>query len=653
MLKITRRPYTSCPFRWSLSTSGISTGEGDCSEEQCADLNGDFLLDFSACASKGDKLVWAGDCELSSEGGKGCNGFVLTAEIEVTGFDCASTYSGIFVFRSLNPSSSVTDDCLNFFQCSYYSTNSGNRLYFMPTTECKPACSPPTTEEAAACGSALSGGTVSHCLSVLELAPVNTVYMIQANPAFPLLIDHGCMDFTADHVPNYYYDSMTTDVDSCPLTVTYTKASDAYSGSVVGTWPSEIVFAVTSGSSGSTGPETNDRIRSKWHLEYDIEAQLWTLRSFNRIDYPIYTLSDSDPCTGYTKTLLLADKGSAADGCGVAPSEVTITRVCPPDRVGKSALLEDRKPNGATGKTKRQCGCDCQDEVDDRRSCATKCTSTEDEGCGNINPAPDDITCRYPEAINCCENTAGLDVPCAYVAEFECDIFFDIEDVRHKIAAKQVVLRRKCYFENGCEFVAAGPESSTGGSPVMDVDGFPGAQPVCSSCADPCLTGCTWDAWTVGVCPDTDDPGCVCLTTCLGGNTGRRYTTLAIPSMSMTPDDFGGHVELILQSQSGDACFSVVTGNTVRDDITGTCRGYVHWQIPCGTNDIALQVFVQSCESCVVPSIVPVCAGGTSGSYTGDLSPLCLGVVGTTVVLTSTDNTGGLPSTLTLTMRSA
>jgi hypothetical protein len=87
------------------------------------------------------------------------------------------------------------------------------------------------------------------------------------------------------------------------------------------------------------------------------------------------------------------------------------------------------------------------------------------------------------------------------VVEFECDLFFDIEDVRHKIAAKQVTLRRKCYFENGCEFVAAGPESSTGGSPVMDTDGFPGAQPVCSSCADLCLTGCTWDAWTVAECP--------------------------------------------------------------------------------------------------------------------------------------------------------
>ena len=263
--------------------------------------------------------------------------------------------------------------------------------------------------------------------------------------------------------------------------------------------------AVTyAGEGDGTGPDKNDRIRSKWHLEYDIAETLWTMRSFARIDYPIYTLLDSSPCDGETKTLLLADKGDSADGCGVAPAEVTITRVCPPDRVGKSALLEDRKPNGATGKRKRQCGCDCLDEVDDRRhECATKCASAATEGCENINPAPDDITCRFPEAINCCEHTAGKDVPCAYTVEFECDIFYETEDIpRTGIAAKQVVLRRECYFEDPCRFVAVGAESSTGGSPVMDVSGAPGAQPECASCVDDCLTGCTWDAWTVAACPE-------------------------------------------------------------------------------------------------------------------------------------------------------
>ena len=267
-------------------------------------------------------------------------------------------------------------------------------------------------------------------------------------------------------------------------------------------WPATITLTDNGGDDCVTGPENGDATRGKFRLEYDIPTETFTLHSFERVLYPKYTLSDASPCDGDTKTLLLADKGDAADGCGVAPAEVTITRVCPPDRVGKSALLEDRKPNGATGKRKRQCGCDCLDEVDDRRhTCTTKCASAATEGCERIDPAPDDITCRFPEAINCCANTAGKDVPCAYTVEFECDLFFDLESVRHKIAAKQVTLRRECYFEDPCMFVAPGPESSTGGSPVMDVDGFPGAQPVCASCADLCLTGCTWSAYTVAACP--------------------------------------------------------------------------------------------------------------------------------------------------------
>jgi hypothetical protein len=127
-------------------------------------------------------------------------------------------------------------------------------------------------------------------------------------------------------------------------------------------------------------------------------------------------------------------------------------------------------------------------------------------------------------------------VPCAYTVEFECDLFFDIEDVRHKIAAKQVTLRRECYFEDPCLFVAPGPESSTGGSPVMDTDGYPGAQPVCASCADPCLTGCTWDAWTVAECPASCDN---CMDVCVQTDCwSANVSSFAIPGVTtvvMTP----------------------------------------------------------------------------------------------------------------------
>ena len=526
-LKVIRRPFQDCAYRWALSTSGISVGEGDCSEAQCADLNGDFLLDFSACDSKGGKLVWAGDCEASTGGGASecipCPNDVLLTVPSITDGRLQSC-NGIPDGSGLNNETPVSEFVIHRpASCNVYkSMGYGN-------------CD--------SCGRLSERGAVS-----VGIYPFSSLVPAEL-PCGPLIFSHMmvltwdiCDALITTEVLNSYaayYFTDDTDCDNktftkyCQFSIQYLPSQTRVPDSTV-TWPTTIsTSGGTGGSGGSTGPDKNDRIRSKWHLDYDINAQLWTLRSFNRIDYPVYTLSDASPCDGDTKTLLLADKGSAADGCGVAPAEMTITRVCPPDRVGKSALLEDRKPNGATGKRKRQCGCDCLDEVDDRRQCATKCTSAATEGCERIDPAPDDITCRYPEAINCCANTAGKDVPCAYTVEFECDLFFDIEDVRHKIAAKQVVLRRECYFEDPCLFVAPGPESSTGGSPVMDVDGFPGAQPVCSSCADLCLTGCTWSAYTVAACPEVVACG---LTYC----GPLDEFTIEIPAHTGNPCDGGG-----------------------------------------------------------------------------------------------------------------
>jgi hypothetical protein len=103
MLKITRRPYTACAYRWALSTSGISVGEGDCSDEQCEELNGDFELDFSACASKAGKLVWAGDCEGDSDLAGDCGGRYRLDVSGVSGFDCAATYNGSFTMQAVSP----------------------------------------------------------------------------------------------------------------------------------------------------------------------------------------------------------------------------------------------------------------------------------------------------------------------------------------------------------------------------------------------------------------------------------------------------------------------------------------------------------------------------------------------------------------------
>jgi hypothetical protein len=250
-------------------------------------------------------------------------------------------------------------------------------------------------------------------------------------------------------------------------------------------------------SDGTTGPATGDRIRSKWHLSYNIADELWTLRSFNRIDYPIYTLSDSDPCDGDSKTLVAIDKGSAADGCGVYPAEVTITRECSPEREANSGLLEDRKFNGVTGKKKRQCAaCDCQDEVNDPRyGCGTKCTDTSTPGCEDYTD--EEAPCLYPKTTVCCDYCEGQDQPCAYIAEFECDITNPDAIVAGYtvLAARQVTLRQECPFDDTCDWVAVGP------SPNPE-DGGVGSQPVCATCSGTCPeTGCTWQSWSVGACP--------------------------------------------------------------------------------------------------------------------------------------------------------
>ena len=621
-LKITRRPFTSCPYLWELEVAGISVGEGECSEAQCEELNGTHLLTYRPCASKGQKLVWETDCEPScGSTPRTCGESRYTLTVSgVTGPGDITLVNGTFTLSAELP---LRPRC-------HTEAVIGN------------VCVYRSAEQMTSCDGTV--GPVWYLGQQLSrFGDPGGWYLIAG-------IGAGIGGISGGGSQDTIY--ILVSGERCFLgDLSFDFGS---TGCVSSTgWPATITLTDNGGDDCVTGPENGDATRGKFRLEYDIPTETFTLHSFERVLYPKYTLSDASPCDGDTKTLLLADKGDAADGCGVAPAEMTITRVCPPDRVGKSALLEDRKPNGATGKRKRQCGCDCLDEVDDRRQCATKCGGGTTGGCdectcaseitwtvtlpdvivpghglepipagtyelthdyfctwkhighdsgnqftlhftisggvpsfliqasdsglccysvativgdgpvscdgsaivvdsasqthvdstgvpstltlspssscpdtsgsGPYNTAegcenyPDEpgTACLYPEAINCCANTAGKDVPCAYTVEFECDLFFDIEDVRHKIAAKQVTLRRECYFEDPCLFVAPGPESSTGGSPVMDTDGFPGAQPVCSSCADLCLTGCTWSAYTVAACPPAS--GCDCgLALCYG-----------------------------------------------------------------------------------------------------------------------------------------
>jgi len=505
-LRVTRRPYTDCPYSWAISVSGISTGEGVVSEESCTGLNGDFTLDFSPCASKGGSLVWSGECIGPSDGGSSpCNvcETVLANNLPWTppsveysdpnatvewssGFSGVLQWSAVFYDRDgvcewsdfkRGVITTTTPDLVSFPPPDTLPI-SGERRYWYET-------SPGVFQ------------TVILVRATLRRIGVDDPRI----DIYSLLHDRGDPDpFSLTIFSDSVYRSSSCDspavFDESVSESTYLSQIDI-SGAVSVTYSA-------AGAGAGTGPETGDRIRSRWHLSYNIAETLWTLRSLERIDYPTYTLVDSDPCIGETKTLALADRGTLSDGCGDAPIEVTITRECPPDREANSGLLKDRRINSQTGKKKRHCSeCDCQDEVDDKRyTCGTKCTDNTTAGCESYTE--EEAPCLYPKTTACCDYCDGMDQPCAYIAEFECDIRNPdaIMSGYTVIAARQVTLRQECPFDNTCEWVAVGP------SPNSE-DGGVGAQPVCATCSGTCPeTGCTWQSWAVGPCPDDGGVGC-------------------------------------------------------------------------------------------------------------------------------------------------
>ena len=61
--QITRRPYTDCPFTWTTTISGISSGSGTVGNRQCRGLDVTaYAMKFRACESTGNTLIWVGKC---------------------------------------------------------------------------------------------------------------------------------------------------------------------------------------------------------------------------------------------------------------------------------------------------------------------------------------------------------------------------------------------------------------------------------------------------------------------------------------------------------------------------------------------------------------------------------------------------------------
>ena len=446
-LRISRRPFTACPYTWSLTVAGIDTGVGSVSEAQCADLNGSYDLTYRPCLSTGAILVWETGCEASFVD-NGCALYEATIA-GITGFPCADTYNGTFLFRGF------VEPWLGYIDCVYKSNPSLSDLVTDASTDC--TCTAPGATAPAWIFPATfaqphlfpnhSGLTVSSTLTIYDFAPA-------------------------------YYQRAGGDLGA-PATVEFTLARvNCGSG-----WP-ETITAIRLDDT-NIGPLPNDRTRGKFRLEYDIATEAFTLHSFERVQFPKWRLVDSDPCTGDTKELTLVDPPDGThNGCYNAPSTVTLTRACSPARNAR-----DHKRNKQTGQLKRPCGCACDDEVDDRRSGCPKCESTATEGCETYDEQ--DIACKYPKSADCCDYCPEDTAPCAYEALTTCDLSYN----GIPIMAKTVTLRHKCYFEDTCDWVAVGP------SPNPE-DGGLGAQPVCATCSDTCLTGCSWSSWQTATCPD-------------------------------------------------------------------------------------------------------------------------------------------------------
>ena len=505
-IKITRRPYTDCPWQWSLTIDGVSGGNGGASDYVCNSLNGTFALDFKSCVSTANLLVWEYACR--------------SYDIETTPCflgSCASSF-----IASALPWSGADPDIPPGIE---YTVGK-------PFEEILRWSS--TTYESSGC--CLWVDSKDYLFTVQDKGDLpfvpddNRYWTDNGNGTFSALVSYiamlqpyqcdGCTDYfvitknvNSLSIGDSKYVTVEVRYDTSPFDCisnhtydleTYVDTGDPFIDGVVlcgqnglpqdnpFSWTSQVSVTITD---VVTGVDTkNSRFKSDWHLEYNISESKWLLRSFAVVGYPQYELHDELPCEGDEKVLTLIDPDGDS-GCTNSPPTVTITRVCPPD-VEETAF--PRKLNKRTGKSHRLCGCDCQDQVVDLRwKCEENCESTASAGCETWSE--NQIECKYPASSDACTYCEEDKAPCAYEAMFECDI----EHEGVSIAAKVVTLRHKCYFEKGkeCDWVAIGPSANEDDGPV-------GKEPVCATCADECLSGCSWDAWQTARCPASGGGEC-------------------------------------------------------------------------------------------------------------------------------------------------
>lgn len=618
-IKVTRRPYTECAWQWFITVDGVASGDGDASDSICNSLNGTFALDFKACVSTGNLLVWEYACR--------------SYDIKTTPCyfgSCASTFianeipwSGAWPVIPDGLQYTVTkpfEKILRWSETLYQETGccawQDSEDYWFTVHN---KADIPFIPDDNRCWLNNEDGTFSASVTY-----VATITASQCNGCSVLFVITKNVNGLSGIIPGRYT-TLETRYDTSPFEcladhtydlTTYINTGNPFEDgvSLCGgvplltdspfLWTNQVSVTM---SDVVTGVDTNNsRFKTDWHLEYNISKSKWLLRSFAVIGYPQYELEDSDPCVGDEKVLsrVIEDGDS---GCQNSPPTVTITRVCPPDA---EETAFPRKLNKRTGKSHRLCGCDCQDQVVDLRwKCEENCESTASAGCETWSE--DQIECKYPASSDACTYCEEDKAPCAYEVMFECDI----EHEGVSIAAKTVTLRHKCYFEKGkeCDWVAIGPSANA-------EDGPTGKQPVCARCGDPCLSGCSWDAWKVSPCPTGDCGESLCDTT-------ETFTL----SIGATYGQFGTEC-----TAAQDITLEWARGSWTNTDGSGLSVLFY-----LGENCVALQVWgTASCDGAANIGVV---------AYTPDVQPTECPTSITLNLATPTYPPGMFPDTVTIT----
>jgi hypothetical protein len=295
--------YEDCTQCFTMTVADVAIGEGAMSDDCCDDLNGSHELCFHGCDSNDGALVWATEClpiPVAATGSE-CSQFEYYATIDVTGFDCAGTYSGDLTFRFAGVNS--------LGQCIYIARKSGQIANYGTATDTPVVCA----DNFSAIFQSPFNGQGTDCVwgFGVDFVPLIHRFADAVNPGDY----HGAI---------YEQTSVTTDGYG-PSVIVYTRVTDdtGYPDStLVGTWPTTITL--TRRSAAVCGPRAAQRYKSKWRLEYDTALTKWTLRSFNAVEYPIYSLIDANPCNGSPKTLVLQTP-TGDSGCRDYPTTLTLT----------------------------------------------------------------------------------------------------------------------------------------------------------------------------------------------------------------------------------------------------------------------------------------------------------------------------------------